>query len=59
MGDDRSLGLEDEVHRLDEALKQIRLIRDRLKNDALADDLQEAAALIEGVQREISSPTDD
>lgn len=59
MEDDRYTDPADDVHRLDEALKQIRLIRDRLDDDALADYLQEAAIIIEDVQGELSSHRDD
>lgn len=54
MGDGPHTDRDDDSHRLDEALKQIRLIQDRLDDDALADDLQDAGELVENVRREIS-----
>lgn len=39
--------------RLDEARKQIRLAKDELEDESLTDDLQDALALIENVQREL------
>lgn len=54
MGDGHNRDRGDDSHRLDEALKQIHLIRDRLDDDALANDLQDAAELIEHVRKEIS-----
>lgn len=45
--------------RLEEALEQIQLAEERLDDDALAEDLREAAADVEAVRREVSYTSDE
>lgn len=56
MTDNRSR--QDHTHRLDEALKQIRLVKDRSDDESIGNDLEQAATLVESAKDEIRSLRD-